>query len=100
MRHYCRYALCCYTIIMFLLSSAFADQFGGISNNSSIGNTGEGTVNPGVILVISSTTVLDTAAVNSVIGLLSVLGGTGTYTYAITAGDRLGGFIMGGGAHN
>jgi hypothetical protein len=84
---------------MFLLSSAFADQFGGISNNSSIGNVGEGTVNPGVILVISNTAVLDTAAVNSVIGLLTVLGGTGSYTYAITAGNGLGLFKIGVGTN-
>jgi hypothetical protein len=50
-------------------------------------------------LIISNTAVLDTAAVNSVIGLLSVLHGTGTYMYAITAGNSLGLFKIGVGTN-
>jgi hypothetical protein len=50
-------------------------------------------------LIISNTAVLDTAAVNSVIGLLSVLHGTGAYTYAITAGNSLGLFKIGVGTN-
>jgi hypothetical protein len=50
-------------------------------------------------LIISNSTVLDTAAVNSVIGLLSVLHGTGTYNYAITAGNSLGLFKIGVGTN-
>jgi hypothetical protein len=50
-------------------------------------------------LIISNSTVLDTAAVNSVIGLLSVLHGTGAYTYAITAGNGLGLFKIGVGTN-